>query len=139
MARSHPGVPQISFTAKPTIMNRKDFDLAKAKSGHPLVTRDGRTPSEFHRFETMNSDRKNVAVIDGYGYSINDFGKRYDGEDDPRDLFLAPVEVTMWVNVGKSANGTYFITPTLYETEGEAGNNNYPPIHIATVPVTFTI
>ncbi len=121
-------------------MNYKPFDLELAKQGHPLVTRDGRTVTEFHHFDTADArgSQPCIYVVDGTIHSCSTNG-RYRLADDERDLFLAPVEVTLWVNVGKSAIWTYFTTPTLYETEEEAGNNNYPPIHIATVPVTFTI
>ncbi len=117
-------------------MNYKDFDLAKAIAGHPLVTRDGRKVTEFHRFETK-CGQKNIAVIGGECCYFSDDGKWNCSEKEtPLDLFLAPTEVTMWGNVIKTPQGNFVLHPTLYETK-ESAEANRIEWGIATVPVTI--
>ncbi len=118
-------------------MNYKTFDLELAKQGHPLVTRDGRTVTEFRHFETIKHGQyKNIAVVDGRRFSFSDKGEYVDGCSDSLDLFLAPTEVTMWGNVIRLDDGSYGISRLLWETEAIAQKNSFPN-NIATVPVTF--
>jgi hypothetical protein len=116
------------------------FDLAKACAGHPLVTRDGRKVTEFHRFETLNKD-KCVAVIDGKAFMFADRGRWDQFDDCGYDLFIAPTEVTMWVNVYlKNSHNDfepYYTDGFLWKTEERAKSASPTKPITATVPVTF--
>jgi hypothetical protein len=119
--------------------NKIPFNLEKAKARHPLVTRDGKMVTEFHRFETRQNIWKCSAIIDGDLFCFNDSGRRNQGlRESPYDLFLAPTEVTMWVNVYE-ANGKWYSTGIFHDTESEAISKRTEKAFIATVPVTFNI
>ncbi len=114
------------------------FDLAKAIAGHPLVTRDGRTPSGFHRFSNVTDTYTCCFVLDGDIHTCTDGGKFDTGRDTSVDLFLAPTEVTMWQSIYKRYDGGYYTTGFLWHTKELAeADRDEDNIAIATVPVTF--
>jgi hypothetical protein len=94
-------------------MNYKPFNLELALSGAKVVTRDGRTVSELHLFETLGETFPLVGIMNG---EILRFKK--DGtfmppyQMDERDLFMAPIESTVFIlivksGVGLTAHGPY--------------------------------
>ncbi len=126
-------------------MNYKDFDLAKAITGHPLVTRDGRTVTEFHWFKGHIGKYPCAATLTNETelFTYTDIGTFFeDGREHKTDLFLAPTEVTMWGNVYK--RGTIYsdiyqpIYPDIYQPiYPDIYSARYTAIYSATVPVTF--
>ncbi|WP_261541708.1 hypothetical protein [Burkholderia multivorans] len=87
----------------------KPFDLEAAKRGAALVTRDGRAVSEFHVFETEESDKPCVAVVDGRPFWTTRSGK-YGGdyEESEKDLFMAPQKRTVYVNFYPDEEASYY-------------------------------
>ena len=93
----------------------KPFDLAKAKAGHPVVTRDGR------RVRILTSEMNNacytiVAIITanepGAGSeSAETYTTQgeffHDGSESQNDLFMAPVKKECWVNVNKAPDNPF--------------------------------
>ncbi|WP_261533088.1 hypothetical protein [Burkholderia multivorans] len=110
----------------------KPFDLEAAKRGAPLVTRDGRAVSEFHVFETEESDKPCVAVVDGRPFWTTRSGK-YGGdyEESEKDLFMASHKRTVYVNLYK--RGACYHFPT--EQEARAHHNYIAPDLAVAVPV----
>ncbi|WP_331694603.1 hypothetical protein [Pandoraea sputorum] len=79
----------------------KPFDLEAAKAGAALITRDGRAarfvayvPEEPHTFRVL-------AHVTGERHTMHfcDNGAFLSGEANRRDLFMAPVKRTVWVNL----------------------------------------
>jgi len=85
----------------------KPFDLEAAKRGEPLMTRDGRAVSEFHRFETLRSSIYScMAIVDGESVSYTDGGQFHRNREDKSDLFMAPKKRTVFVNIYDKAGET---------------------------------
>jgi hypothetical protein len=103
-----------------------------------LVTRDGRTVTEFHRFETDTSNYPCRAVIDGSAFDYTKKGEFHKMIDDHEyDLFLAPTEVTMWQNIyAKVGIDGFYSDGFLWDSENKAKEYAAQGC-IATVPVTF--
>lgn len=106
----------------------KNFDLEKAKAGAKVVTRDGR-PVRFLCF-----DAKGKFPLIGLIYEASELaeapanwteaGKYIDASPHKHhlDLFmeeLKPVEVKLWVNIGK--DGTILLHLSKESAEGGAG------------------
>jgi hypothetical protein len=83
----------------------KPFDLEKALKGEKVITRDGREVSEVHHFKTVTSRYTVSAVISGRNYSFTRQGVFISGMESEDDLFMAPKERVVWVNIYR--NGTY--------------------------------
>lgn len=129
---------------KPESTNKyKPFDLEAAKKGAPIVDRCGH-PVEF---VTHLADAKPVPKIvvmtsgrvpafmkeDGRYYTASD-------KDSPFDLFMAPVETTMYVNVYRTKGGHLTTGGALWRTENVAAEECCPPVYskyIGTFPVTI--
>ncbi|EPS1221647.1 hypothetical protein ACVBR5_000873 [Burkholderia cenocepacia] len=94
----------------------KPFDLAAAKRGAPLITRDGRAVTEFHQFETEESKFPCAAIINGEAYWVNLEGRDCYGRESDADLFMAPCKRTVYVNIweGEVPRGS------LYGADGKA-------------------
>lgn len=101
----------------------KEFDLEKAKAGHPVCTRDG------HEVRILCFDREGhlpiVALVkDGDNETIlsyDDMG-RYsnDGRECMCDLFMKSVKQERWINLYKNSKGDLYIGGNLCESESEA-------------------
>ena len=83
----------------------KPFDLTLAKSGHPIVTREGR-PARFiaHVPEVANrATRVIVSVDEGNDlYSLKTYfesGKYIEGEENGDDLFHPTKKKSGWINL----------------------------------------
>lgn len=89
----------------------KEFDLEKAKAGHPVCTRDG------HEARILCFDREGqppiVALVKDAGnetiFSYNNMG-RYsnDGRGYLCDLFMKSAKQKRWINLYKDKNGLLF-------------------------------
>lgn len=101
----------------------KEFDLEKAKAGHPVCTRDG------HEARILCFDREGqypiVALVKDAGnetiFSYNNMG-RYsnDGRGYLCDLFMKSAKQKRWINLYKDKNGLLFPGLNLFESEKEA-------------------
>jgi hypothetical protein len=102
----------------------KPFDLAKAKAGEPLVTRNGRAVSEFYHFLTSTDRYPCVAIIDGVRFSLTTDGCEYkDSGESPRDLFMAPKKRTVYVNFYRDRKGSHGQLAVWHQTQDGAIEN----------------
>lgn len=101
----------------------KEFDLEKAKTGHPVCTRDG------HKVRILCFDKKGhhsiVALIEDSGIEVTicyDNRGRYndDGKESLHDLFMETVKQEAWINLYKDKDGLLFPGLNLFESEKEA-------------------
>ncbi len=105
----------------------KPFDLEKAKRGEPIVCRDG-TPAKFiaHVPEAEEYSRL-VVLIDGEVCMTYDGGggtRVFVG--DRRDLFMAPVKRTVWLNL----YSTDYNNAVMYDDEKTADMYANKPVRI---------
>lgn len=101
----------------------KEFDLEKAKAGHPVCTRDG------HEARILCFDRIGhypiVALVKDAGnetiFSYNNMG-RYsnDGRGYLSDLFMKSAKQKRWINLYKDKDERLFPGLNLFESEKEA-------------------
>lgn len=101
----------------------KEFDLEKAKAGHPVCTRDG------HEARILCFDREGqypiVALVKDAGnetiFSYNNMG-RYsnDGRGYLCDLFMKSAKQKRWINLYKDKDERLFPGLNLFESEKEA-------------------
>lgn len=109
----------------------KPFDLQKALAGDPVVTRDGRKVLKVAHFPEcagwevavhIEGD-KNLTAMPQSGRYLAGRGKAGDSE---YDLFMAPKQREVWVNIYSPAasceNGIWF------ESEQEADFAHQPPM-----------
>lgn len=102
------------------------FDLARAMSGEPIVTRDGRK-ARFVAYVPEATVYKLVVFVDGEAVPsfIKESGRRGgEGEDRIYDLFMAPKpKRTVWVNVWIQENGVLESTRIPYASKSAAENS----------------
>lgn len=101
----------------------KEFDLEKAKAGHPVCTRDGQEA------RILCFDREGqfpiVALVKDAGnetiFSYNNMG-RYsnDGRGYLCDLIMKSAKQKRWINLYKDKDGLLFPGLNLFESEKEA-------------------
>ena len=114
----------------------KPFDLAKAKAGHPVVTRDGRRV-RILTCEMNNACYPIVAIITanepGAGSESTETytaqGEFFpDGSESQNDLFMAPVKREGWVNLypPTMSSGVLARATSVYATKGLAEVNASP-------------
>lgn len=104
----------------------KPFDLAKAKAGEKLITRDGREVSEFHHFVTDTSPLSCCCIVAGACYWTHKSGRiNIDGQESEADLFMAPTKRTVYVQIFNKS--TDIREPALravaFESKADAENN----------------
>ena len=119
----------------------KPFDLAKAKAGAPVITRDGHK-AHILSFDLCNRDYPMAAAFtdsDGNEWvnTMTNEGKcfAFADKDSPSDLFMAPVKRDCWVNVNKAPDnpfgfgvgGTYAIKE---DADDMASPNRVACVHI---------
>lgn len=101
----------------------KEFDLEKAKAGHPVCTRDG------HEARILCFDREGqypiVALVKDAGnetiFSYNNMGRcSNDGRGYLSDLFMKSAKQKRWINLYKDKDGLLFPGLNLFESEKEA-------------------
>lgn len=122
----------------------KPFNLEEAKAGAPVITRDGRAV-RIVCFDRACPHYPIVALIGGAGeedvQTFTNGGMYYADEDGGYadcDLFMAPVQRTVWVNLYAGGLGGPFTSDTTYESEylakrGVCGSWAY----IGTFPITY--
>ncbi|MEX3630595.1 MAG: hypothetical protein VB138_15335 [Burkholderia sp.] len=104
----------------------KPFDLAKAKAGEKLITRDGRSVSEFHHFETDSSPLNCCFIVGGGSYWVREDGLHSaDSSAHPIDLFMAPKKRTVYVQIFNKATDTEepCLRAVAFEVKDDAENN----------------
>lgn len=101
----------------------KEFDLEKAKAGHPVCTRDG------HEARILCFDREGqypiVALVKDAGnetiFSYNNMGRfSNDGRGYLYDLFMKSAKQKRWINLYKDKDERLFPGLNLFESEKEA-------------------
>ena len=106
----------------------KEFDLAKAKAGAPICTRDGR-PARIICWDAKNKHNPEfqiLALIDNDGsdedpYLYNNDGKWLRLHGDPSlDLMMAPVKHEGWVHVNDEFGVPFIAQGKIYKTKEQA-------------------
>lgn len=102
----------------------KEFDLEKAKAGHPVCTRIG------NKARIICFDRKNyyspiVALVESdgtEGICCYDNRGRYNdnGKECSCDLFMGTVKQKRWINIWKSLSGDIVSDGYFYSSKREA-------------------
>ena len=124
----------------------KPFDLAKAKAGAPVITRDGRK-ARILSFDICNRYYPLAAAFtnsdgDEGVVSLTNEGKcfAFTDKDSPSDLFMAPVKREGWVNIYRSAHGgaqDCYPQPLIFNTREEAIAAAYPSSLRATTRIEW--
>lgn len=118
----------------------KPFDLEAAKAGAALITRDGRAarfvayvPEEPQTFRVL-------AHVTGERHTMHfcDNGAFLSGEENRRDLFMAPTKRTVWVNLYRVGEWVEVGSLRAYDTEAEARRyGDAAPKALATLPLEY--
>lgn len=120
----------------------KPFNLEEAKAGKPVCTRDGRPARLIYQdlqgeypfvFAITSKDGVNEKVRE-YNYS----GQYYDSEESKHDLFMAPVQHTVWVNLYSAGKLSPFPSDIAYASEEIAKRavcETWP--YLGTFPITY--
>ncbi len=122
----------------------KPFDLAKAKAGAPVITRDGRK-ARILSFDLCNRYYPVAAAFSDSGgvegvVSLTNEGKCFADKDSANDLFMAPVKREGWVNLYRPAPGgaqDCYPQPLIFNTREEAIAAAYPSSLRATTRIEW--
>ena len=121
----------------------KPFNLEEAKAGKPVCTRDDRA-ARIICFDAANMDFPIVALVmdesdeespetytvDGC-YSISSGDRDY-------DLFMAPTQHTVWVNLYRRHDMSIYAGSAVYPSEQDArASRSGAPCYIGTFPITY--
>jgi hypothetical protein len=101
----------------------KPFDLDRAKSGEPIVTRDGRSVAEFHHFESLRDSDASpcFAVVGKIGYWFKEDGGYFaSGHPSNHDLFMAHEIRLGFINLFVNDVGTIILSRVAYAGEDVA-------------------
>lgn len=74
----------------------KEFNLARALAGDPVITRDGKRVSELFHTKTLKDRLSVLAIIDGELVHYSKEGKYFVNNDSINDLFMVPVKRQEW-------------------------------------------
>ena len=87
----------------------KPFNLGAALKGALITDREG-NPVEFITYVEKAIPESRVIALhsDGNVFSTSVAGRYWGTDDSPRDLFMAPVKHTVWVNLYPRNKATYF-------------------------------
>jgi hypothetical protein len=96
----------------------KPFNLAEAKAGKPVITRDGKKVVEIQIFNS-EVDKPIIGLVGSKFYAFTKNGKSADDNESAIDLFMGPEKKTIWVNVHHCGN-TLALGRGRYPTEAEA-------------------
>lgn len=125
----------------------KDFDLAKAKAGALVCTRDGRQAriicwdakvtydgEIYPIIALIGEDEQHIMTYDNNGNIVAGTNGR------PEDLVMASVKHEGWVNVyTPSSEGKYIVSAVVYDTEADAkkAGLNKSKSYITTVKIKW--
>lgn len=105
----------------------KPFDLDKAKSGHPLITRDGRKAKFIAHVPECDNRYKVLGYVDGFALidSYTEQGTVLYNEPHSRDLFLTAEKKTGWVNIYPPAvySSEYRTMGLIFPSKEQADNS----------------
>lgn len=137
----------MSVLTNKTNKRMKPFNLQAALSGAPICTRDGKnarivcTNANIKDFplvvlvetdEWLNSEMKEETII-----CMTKKGTRYHGgAKNENDLFMKPVEKTLYINVYKTPEGKYY-AGGIYTSKEEAKEKLEPNNRIGTTTITI--
>lgn len=125
----------------------KPFNLEEAKAGKPVCMRNGRAVriiywdkvGDSYPIVALAQSQRSNAVHEGlYCYTTDGEYFAEDGEHE-YDLFMAPVQRTVWVNLYKASEAKVgMVSGGLYASEQEAvliaGES---PSYVGTFPITY--
>ena len=127
--------------------NLKPFNLEQAKAGAPVVTRDGRPArivcwdrkqDGFELFGFAGSHDYHIICWDLKGVAEKCLELNYVYPLEQSDLFMAPVERTVWVNLYRTKSGDLDLSsPHQTKENAEESRINYDREYIGTFPITF--
>ena len=106
----------------------KPFNLEAALNGTPITDRDGNPVELIAYVEKAIEDSQVIALHgDGNVFSSHVNGRYWGTQDSPKDLFMAPVKRTVWVNLN-TWGGEYYPTQSeadAYARSERLGNKAY--------------
>lgn len=123
----------------------KPFDLAKAKAGAPVITRNGCT-ARIICFDRADDDGYSLVALLQLDKGIErvtthtDQGRYCKEPGNDYDLFMAPVKREGWVNIYRSAPGgaqDCYPQPLIFNTREEAIAAAYPSSLRATTRIEW--
>ena len=120
-------------------MNLKPFDLEKALAGEPVVTRDGQEVTQLKKFDVDGEPL--VGVHDGTIETWEIDGSYINHtQESLLDLFMAPVEKVVWVNVYEKDGGRITLG-NFYNTEDAAtgGKDCFASKYLGAFPLTIKL
>ncbi len=107
----------------------KPFNLQAALNGAPITDREGNPVELIAYVEKAIEDSQVVALHnDGSILTCHVNGQYWSTNDSPRDLCMAPVKRTVWVNLN-TWGGEYYPTQSeadAYALPGRLGDKAYP-------------
>ena len=77
----------------------KSFDLEAAKSGAPIVTRDGRETKFVVHVPEADTLQKVICLYEGNLRTYSESGQYYEHSESDWDLFMKPQKRTVWVHL----------------------------------------
>jgi hypothetical protein len=114
----------------------KPFDLEKALSGDPLVTRCGHKVTDIKHYPGATQDAFCLtALVHGHTVEVETFKKsgQFTAGENGFDLFMADNE--KWVNVYYNKEKDLAFCSETYESEIEARTGSLPTHYITTIQV----
>ena len=117
----------------------KPFDLKQALEGYPLVTAMDIPVTGFHRFDDVNGTYKNIAVVKGVPYWVDDNGKAGGINAEHCSLCMASIKKKAWVSLYRTDDGIvrlgyiYFNEPKHDDLPYETGYEPGEYISVATL------
>lgn len=111
----------------------KPFNLEEAKAGKPVCTRDGK-PVRIICWDAKGDNPIVALMEDGKGEStirrpVNGLYYRDEMAEMPRDLMMATIQHTKWVNIYKSDNFDHIdgAERIIWDTKEKAVENAFTP------------
>lgn len=117
----------------------KPFNLQEALAGKPVVIGDGRTVENICHLPKAGYPGHRVAgVVGGELYTWQENGV---GRNGMSNLFMAPVKVTMWVNMYETGDRAFRPSPTTHNTRDQAVCNKSAACgqYIGTYPIEIEL
>lgn len=102
----------------------RPFNLARALAGDPVITREGRKiAGKIAHFPHAGGNQKVAFTVEGESslHTCNEEGDWGNVYPSRNDLFMAPKEITLWLNLYVSPAGVFYVNS--YPTESQANAN----------------